>query len=523
MIGLDGLELSVAAPLFAAGELPALAAIRERAARFELEHGLARHTGLAWEHVSSGLSPEAANRFTAVEFDRATYDAYQSSTRLPPFPATLGRRTLVFDAPYFDLANAPGTLGMVNWGAHDPGVPPTCRPENLAAEVQARFGRYPAPEYLYGLAWHSAAQAERLGAGLAAAAARRTAIARWLLAERLPDWDLALVVAGEPHSAIEALWHGVDPAHPAHALPSQAAAAAGLARVYRAMDRMVAELAAACPEATLLLFNLHGMGTNDGDLPSMVLLPELLYRDRFGHAALAVPPDWQAAPGGLPALPESESWSRLLRRQFTARRRPARRVARALGRLAGRRELPLGNLDWMPARWYQPWWRRMRAFALPAFYDGRIRVNLAGREAAGRVALADYGAELDRLERLIGGTRDLFSGQPAVARFERPAERDPLALVPSGADLVVRWAEVSRGFEHPRLGRIGPVPLRRTGGHTGGHGFAWFAGAGIAAGERGLVSSFDVVPTAIDLVQGRRPAKLSGESRIKALLQTALL
>jgi len=518
MIGLDGLELTLAAPLFAAGELPALAAIRDRGARFELEHGLARHTGLAWEHVSSGLSPEAANRFTAVEFDPASYDAWQSSTRLPPFPEALGRRTVVFDAPYFDLANAPATQGMVNWGAHDPGVPPTCRPAGLADEVQARFGRYPAPEFLYGLAWHSPALAQRMGEGLAAAAERRSAIARWLLAERLPDWDLALVVAGEPHSALEALWHGVDPAHPAHALPSAAPAAASLAQVYRAMDRMVATLADASPDATLLLFNLHGMGSNDGDLPSMVLLPELLYRDAFGHAGLAVPADWQAAPGGLPPLGEGESWSRLLRRHFVARRRPARRLARALGRLGGRRELPLGNLDWMPGRWYQPWWSRMRSFALPAFYDGRIRVNLAGREARGRVALADYGAELDRLERLIGQTRDLATGRPAVAGFERPAAADPLALPPTGADLVVRWNEVARGFRHPALGEIGPVPLRRTGGHTGGHGFAWFAGAGIAPGERGLVSSFDVVPTAIDLVEGRRPAKLSGESRVASVL-----
>ncbi len=518
MIGLDGLDLSVAAPLLAAGELPALAALGDRSARFELEHGPARHTGLAWEHVASGLSPEDAGRFTAVEFDPASYDAWQSSTRLPPFPAGLGRRVLVFDPPYFDLSNAPGVQGMVNWGAHDPGVAPACRPHGLIAEIEARFGRYPAPECLYGLAWHSPALARRMGAGLVAAVERRTAIARWLLAERLPDWDLGLVVAGEPHSAIEALWHGIDPDHPAHGLPSAAPARESLYQVYRAMDRMVAALAEACPDATLLLFNLHGMGRNDGDLPSMALLPELLFRDAFGRPGIEVPPAWRAAP--LAPLGEDESWSRLLRGHFVARRRPLSRAARALGRLTGRRERPLGNLAWMPGRWYQPWWHRMRAFALPAFYDGRIRLNLQGREARGRVPLAGYVAELDRLEALLRETRDLATGEPVVAEVHRTAVANPLAQAPTGADLVVIWQTVASGFRHPRLGGIGPLPLRRTGGHTGGHGFAWFSGPGLTPGARGLVSSFDVVPTAIDLLQATRPAKLSGESRIAILSAT---
>ncbi len=518
MIGLDGLDLGVAEPLLRAGALPALAAIRQRSARFALEHGPARYTGLAWEHVASGLTPDAARRYTAVEFDPQRYDATQSSTRLRPFPAALGVKSVVFDPPYFDLANAPSTQGMVNWGAHDPGVPPNERPAGLAAEIHDRFGRYPAPEHLYGLAWHAPALARQMGEGLADAADRRSAIARWLLTERLPDWQLGLVVAGEPHSAIEALWHGVDPTHPAHALPSQAAAAEGLATVYRALDRLVATLSAACPDATLLLFNMHGMGTNNGDLPSMVLLPELLYRDRYGRAGLQVPPAWTASPGGLPVLPLDQNWSRLLRQGFVARRRPLWRLARALRRAAGRPELPLGNLAWLPGRWYQPFWSAMRAFALPAFYDGRVRVNLQGREARGRVALADYKAELDRLEALIGACRDLESGEPLVERFERPAASDPLDLAPTGADLVVLWRGVARGLNHPTLGAIGPMPLRRTGGHTGGHGFAWFAGAEIAPGDRGLVSAFDVVPTAIDLLGQPRPATLSGDSRLAALL-----
>jgi hypothetical protein len=58
-IGLDGLEVTLAERLMAAGEMPALAELRGRSARFRLDPGPAQRTGLAWEHVASGLSPEA--------------------------------------------------------------------------------------------------------------------------------------------------------------------------------------------------------------------------------------------------------------------------------------------------------------------------------------------------------------------------------------------------------------------------------------------------------------------------------
>src|SRR5687767_8568739 len=84
-IGLDGLEVTLAERLMAAGEMPALAALRGRAARFLLDHGPAQRTGLAWEHMASGRSPESARRWAAVEFDPATYRAWQEGARFTPW------------------------------------------------------------------------------------------------------------------------------------------------------------------------------------------------------------------------------------------------------------------------------------------------------------------------------------------------------------------------------------------------------------------------------------------------------
>src|SRR5438105_4564790 len=115
-IGLDGYEQSFAARMMAEGKLPALARLRDESASFLLDLGPAQRMGLAWEHVSTGLDPAGAKRWSAVYFDPVSYAAWQEGTRLAPFPSRLKARTVVFDTPYFELARAPAVQGLVDWG-----------------------------------------------------------------------------------------------------------------------------------------------------------------------------------------------------------------------------------------------------------------------------------------------------------------------------------------------------------------------------------------------------------------------
>lgn len=517
-IGLDGYEPSIEAQLIARGELPFIASLRTRGARCLLDHGAAQRTGLAWEHVATGLAPADAQRWAAVSFDPLSYDAWQEGTSRTPFAAALEERVVVFDSPYLDLARAPRVRGVTGWGAHDPGVGPASRPWWLNAELRARFGSYPAEDWIYGTAWPSPERAREMGEQLARAVDVRRRAARWLLGDRLRDWDLALVVVSEPHSAIEGLWHGVDPAHPLHHLPSAKPAGDGIHAVYRAVDRLVAELAEAFEDATLVVFSMHGMGPNHSDAPSMALLPELLHRHAFGRPLMQQPASWDANPEQLPPLGQDCDWAREMSALFESATGPAidRRLGPRLIRRLGRmlpRPRPRNRLHWMPATRYRPYWPRMRAFALPSFYDGRVRLNLIGREGLGCVPVADYEATLDEIEALLAECVDPRSGQGAVAYCERPAgERDPRTLSPSEADLVVVWRG-SQALEHPHLGRVGPVPYRRTGGHTGTHGMAYLCGPAFEPGaDLGIRSAFDIVPTLIELTGGARPARLSGAS-----------
>ncbi|HEX8191021.1 MAG TPA: hypothetical protein VF586_21865 [Pyrinomonadaceae bacterium] len=516
-IGLDGYEESLERRFMEAGELPALARLRERSARYLLDHGPAQRSGLAWEHFSTGLSPERAGRWTALHFDPETYDVWQEGTRLQPFAARLRSRTVVFGPPYFDLAQAPQVRGVVGWGVHDPGVPLAARPDDLLSEFEGRFGKYPAERWIYGVVWASPERTREMGEALARAVPLRARAARWLLGQRLPDWELAVVVVSEPHSALEGLWHGIDPSHPLHRMPSAEAAREGVLEVYRGVDRLVGELEAAFPDAALVVFSMGGMGSNHSDTASMALLPELMYRRAHGRPLLRQPDGWTDA-AASPPLGEREDWSAAVRAHLPADA-PApmlSRLGRAARRLAGKDGAAGSHLrrpiNWIPAMSYRPHWRAMDAFALPSFYDGRIRINLEGREAGGRVRASEYVARCDKLEAALRECRDPATGEGVVGHVERVEGRDPATLGPTEADVVVVWKGTFCALEHPTLGRVGPVPFRRTGGHTGPFGMAYLSNAGLESGDRGVRSAFDVAPTLCELLGERPPEGLKGFS-----------
>jgi predicted AlkP superfamily phosphohydrolase/phosphomutase len=541
-IFLDGYDDSLGRRLMAAGEMPEMSRLAAASARFLLEYGAAQRVGLTGEHVATGLSPEAAQHWSGVQFDPHTYSVWQEGALLRPFAANLNSRTVVFDVPYFDLNAAPTVSGIVSWGSHAPGVAQGARPSELLSELVARFGAYPAERWTYGFAWPSVENSARMGVELARAVDLRAQAARWLLAERLPDWDLAMIAVSEPHSASEALWHGIDPAHPLHHLPSAGLAGAGLRAVYHAVDRLIGALSAAFPDAVPVVFSMGGMGPNKTDLQSMLLLPEMLYRQAFGSEFFRQPQEWASRGDGSPLLSaDDDNWEARIAagfpkpplaqksqlRHFASRvlPRPAQTLIRRMKARSARPGSQTGplrqSLDWMPAATYQPHWKSMPAFALPSYHDGRVRVNLVGREAHGSVRIENYRQVLEEVERLARDCNNPATGESAVDFVEYPAPQDPRALATTQADLIIVWRDSATSFEHPTLGRVGPVPYRRTGGHTGPYGMAYVRAPDRPVGDYGIRSSFDVVPTIIDLM-GQAPLRsVSGASLLSEVTSGA--
>jgi hypothetical protein len=521
-VWLDGFEMGLAD----SWGLPHLAALTRRAAVATLDNGTAHLTGLSAEHLSTGHDPVAAGRASAVHFDPVTYRCVQQGAQHPPVIG--GIPTTVFDIGYFDLERTgPEVHGLTDWGAHDPGGPPAARPTSLHEEIESRFGAYPARQWLYATPWASPAQCAQMGLNLTAAVETRSRIATWLLAERCADWKLALIGISEAHSASEGLYHGVSADHPLAQQPSARNAAVAIRSVYRAIDQMVDDLVKAFPDAIIVVFSMHGMGQNHSDVPSMALLGELVAR----WAGLSTPPAAFPVDRHLvPQMNPNASWSTTVLAALQPDE-PARRGARVKTRIAALARLiatrlpasirqPLewarcrittsatghdpSGLTWMPLVRHQPHWPAMKAFAVPSFYDGRIRVNLRGREASGIVGPDRYIAILDELETVLRTCREPRSGANAVSAVHRRGG-DPFHLDPTDADLVVDWAPGVLGLEHPSLGTIGPLPPRRTGGHSNPIGRCLVTGPGVVPADLGTHSSFDVLPTLLHLA-GVEPA-----------------
>jgi hypothetical protein len=390
-----------------------------------------------------------------------------------------------------------------------------------------------------------------MGTSLAKAVALRTKIALWLLRERFPDWDLALIGVSESHSVLEALWHGIDEQHLLYRHASAPAAARGVQAVYRAIDQLVDTLTKAFPESTILIFSMHGMGPNRSDVPSMVLLPELLHRFAFDRPLLEQPESWSRATSGVPILGERDEWDVVLPDVSSAGRRIGSKTSKLLFKLWRRtrdevvrwipsklrnllrRKLIYQNrkamsqprresLEWMPAARYQPLWHKMPAFALPSYYDGKIRLNLQGRESKGIVPLEKYELHCEEIRRILNDCRDPYTGDHVVDHIGWPGRHNPLELAPSRADLDIKWKGSSLCLEHPDLGRVGPIPFRRTGGHTGPHGMAYLISDVATPGEYGVRSSFDVVPTLFDLLNERPTDRISGHSLLESVVNPSL-
>lgn len=519
LIGLDSANVDYAFDLVARGRLPTLARLLASGTRFDVRSP--EPIGWVWESFLNGR-PSLEDQWV---FDPATYDTSYLDARDTPhfFVTDPSLKVVALDAPFMSLRHAVPGAQVTAWGGHNPNYPRASHPMGLLQEIDERFGLHPA--FARDRAeWHHAPSFEALSAALQVGAARRAEIARWMLGQ-VPDWELFLAVFSETHSAGECMWQSVDPSHPLATFPTTAVAGECLEAAYVAVDAAVGEvLDALPPDVVTIVCSLHGTCADGLDLPTNVLLPELLYRLEIGRPYLASSGDrrWKRA-GCPPVVPTEPTWIAHMRRaEVDARRTGLRRLRRArypepwdIGppppethespEAIGR---PVKRADADVPAWYRPHWPAMRAFAVPSVYVGRIRLNVQGRERDGLVAASDYSAVRDEIEAEVRACRDPRTGAGVVHHIARAAD-DPFALPNDGADLRVYWSGKPDAFEHPRLGIIGPYPYLRTGAHRP-EGFAVVTGPGIAPGDEGEIDMLDLAPTILELLGRRAPSWVEG-------------
>ncbi|HEX9893410.1 MAG TPA: alkaline phosphatase family protein [Gemmatimonadales bacterium] len=115
VIGLDGLEPSIVDAMFAAGELPALARLRDRGGYTRLATTFPAQTPVAWSSFATGTNPGGHGIYDFIRRDPATYlpdlslNRYQQKNAFTP-PKAVNLRG---GTPFWDLLGRAGVPSTV--------------------------------------------------------------------------------------------------------------------------------------------------------------------------------------------------------------------------------------------------------------------------------------------------------------------------------------------------------------------------------------------------------------------------
>ena len=471
------------------GKLPNLAKLMKEGAYGALDNAGLYRTENSWLNLLHGCDASASEEWGHLEYMAGEYSAKEyagySFTKLKPFYAQPGVRAMVFDIPLAGVVESMDGFQVFGWGAEANQSLQESSPRNLLPDLVEKYGSHPVyrpyekekkSEQDANLNYRipSAYDAENMHTiknHLVTAARQRTKIIIDLLQRE--HWPLGLMVYGESHTAGHLFWHSSQ-AHPLNTGKEDDY----YLEVLQAIDEGIGEIVKSLPDSTqLFVFSPHGMQANTLDLTSMLFLPELLYRWNFGKAALADTPN-----SGPPPDPSSD-FSRHWREEVWALRTPQGEDVLVS---PFEQEKQGDPLDWQPGNWYRECWPDMKAFVLPGYSEGLIRVNVKGRDGPNGIDRDEYDRICAEICELVMGLKDSRTGEAMakdVLRVRDFPEDEGKDKPP--ADLVVLWKEdkVTDVVEHPAHGRIGPAPFFRTGGHST-RGFLLAHAPGFEAGSR---------------------------------------
>ena len=538
-LGLDAADPTLMEPWMEQGLLPNLNFLRQNGAYGHLrtqighqgQHENFSNTEPLWVMAMTGCLPHKTGFWDTIEYDPqhysiqldSVYGGYDYGEYKPFYALGNGLNSTVFDVPVTRVVEGVQGTQITGWGGHHPFYPSESNPPEALEMILQKFG--PNPVYRkdngkwwnkkYG-AWVQEAIAESLTA--------RASIGKALVQRQ--DWDLCLMGLGETHTAGHDLYDQSQPDHPFYKFRQPKNGADPLLKTYQQVDEAVGKIfAVAPPETYLVSYSLHGIGANHTDLLSLFFLGEALYRWNFPgkrgftNGELSQPPAEpirQPQRGGWSdeiwcQLADDNPLSRWWRNHCPARFWP--NEDNDLTSPTGLRRQGQSQ-SWMPILAYRHHWPTMRAFALPGFADGQIRINLQGREANGQVAPEDYNATCEELIEMLHGLKDSRSGLPLVKAVQRTraGAEDESDRYPH-ADLMVIWNDCPTDvIESPQLGRIGPITYNRPGGHRA-RGHFMVHGPGITPGSRlPTGQAVDVAATILHLLGEAQPEQFDGRA-----------
>jgi predicted AlkP superfamily phosphohydrolase/phosphomutase len=510
MIGLDAAEFTLVDRWMNEGALPNLARLRDRGAHGRLKSTAEWLAGSPWPSFYTSTTPDRHGMYHYLIWrPEQMMHTRPAAEWMPLKPfwrdlARAGRRVVALDVPLvYPPEEFPG-LEISGWATYELIHPPASHPKDLLGGMEREFGRprletestqLLSAEKL--LEVRDQCVQNSVSVGKAAAA----------LMTREP-WDLFIACFSGMHRGGHGLWDESNLA--GKPTPAQAAELSdALKAVYAATDAEVGRLVeAAGPDATVIVFSLHGMGAN---VSRSDVMREMLARVLAGPHA-----------DGRPAV----------RPRLSDR---LRALVPLSWRAKVKRRLPLSVQDRLTSFWRSGGidWKQTQAFAPFSDLDGYVRVNLRGRESEGIVEPGEEARTLiDRIAEGLLSFVDADTGERVVGTTVRATDLypDTETIFRTIPDLMVGWAP-SPAAKHRRIvspifGAIDwPMPGRHPQGRSGNHrptGFMIAAGNGIAPGT--MVQGahiLDLAPTVYALMSLSVPEHMQGRP-IPALAESRI-
>ncbi len=464
VIGLDSADPNLLLKWCDSGELPVLQSLRKKGVEGKLASPPAMGDDAAWASFYTAVSPARHGRYFSNYLQSGSYITphfRDENLKHEPFWNVLsraGRRVGVIDVPKCPLSKNLNAVQLADWLVHGRDHETCSWPPDLAATILARFGddgtdRMESAERLCRMDAFSENEYELFLQRTLDGIERKLAVTAEFLCHG--NWDLFLTVFKESHCAGHQLWHLLDEKHPKHNPTLASELGNPLKRVYQALDTAIGELLTLVgPETSVIVFSDLGMGPNYTGEP---FLDEILLRLESPMSS------WQ-----------SLYWKGK-RSTYTIR-----------ARLIGKHE-----------RYSHA---HRHAFQLEHNeISGAIRVNLKGREPAGRIR---PGKELEEFcTTLSRDLLDLINPDTGSAIVDQVLRTDPLFdgehrnCLP---DLFVVWRRDTpiTGVASPKIGELRPRTRQyRTGNHVA-DGIYFGCGPLVTADKQSFPASLmDIAPT----------------------------
>jgi len=541
-IGLDAADPSIVEAWMDKGYLKNIRRLRESGAYGRLKTFEHYRAETPWITFLTGCAPEKTGYWTPLQYHQETYtvdmvEAYDYAEYQPFYSLDNTKRMAIVDMPHTRLCENLNGIQLLAWGAHSPQCPSVSSPAGLFQEMVDVYGVHPVLRKDSADTLNISAL-KTLAENLKTGVTRRSEICQDLL--QRDDWDLFLTVFSETHAIGHYFWHFSQPDHPLYEEFQAHFDTDPMLEIFEAIDKAIGNILDRAPEhAQVVVFSAHGMGSNGMDLPSLLYLPEFMYRFNFPDK-VGIAPGRAGKPVGAPIADKNaqkRGWARTvwsLKHESNMVKRCLKAVMpqKVLNKLSRYFDSPDGtdlrSPFWLkkngvpepfqPAIWYSHLWPQMRAFALPSLSEGHIRVNVKDRDAQGIVDPADYDSVCEEIIEALCTMTDARTGERMVERVVRTRQTalDDDPKLPD-ADIVIIWQEKTAAdtVDIPGLGRIGPIPHLRTGSHRS-DGFIVAQGDGIEAGSSlGVGHSLDLAPTLMQLMDAPLPDYFDGKPLIK--------